>query len=253
MARIVGNLGISVNGLLHVKPSSPFVGVTASYRAFPVTDGLLDIELPPTPRGIVYFVDFQAEGVFEQPRPQERWAIPPVAELSLDELRFPRHRRSPLKQELPLSMRQLETEVLRQENSQLRGEIDELRERLGSRGMRAEKAERQIEGLRAEVAELKTALYLMEIPKETVIEKVVEVPVVQKVRHAEAQRELDRATKLVLAMEAENHRLREILEKALVNQAVIPEEDMGVAEMAMLPPNASPAQKLDFILRQQEG
>lgn len=253
MARIVGNLGISVNGLLHIKPSAPFVGVAANYRAYPVTEGLLDIELPPTPRGIFYLVDFQAEGTFGQPTPQERWSIPPVAELPLDDLRFPRLRRSPVKQAMPSSLRQMEIEVLRQENNRLQSEIDQLNQSLQSKQLVAEIAERKSEGWRAKVAELKTALYLKSTPKETVIEKVVEVPVVQRLRNAEVQQELDRVTKKLLALEQENQRLREVLEVTMVNRAVIPDEDTAVVEATMLLPNASPAQKLDFILRQQEG
>ena len=92
MTRVTGNIGVAINGVLHIKPSAPFVGVEGRYKAYPVAEGLVDIELAPTPKGIYYLVDFQPEGSFNNPTPQERWSIPPQAEISLDSLRFPRSR-----------------------------------------------------------------------------------------------------------------------------------------------------------------
>lgn len=253
MVRVVGNIGTAVNGTLHIKPSNPFVGVDAGYKAYPVIEGLVDIDIAPTPRGVSYLVDFQPEGSFGNPSPQERWSIPPQAEVSLDLLRFPRQRRSPTNAPTVNAFDGLEANLLRQEQGQLHGEIEQLR--LATIKAKEEKAiaERMIESLRAEVAELQTKLYLAAVPRETVVEKIVEKVVVEKIGEATLMRENRTLHFLVDDLRVENQRLLDILEASITAHVIVPDEDVAIVEVPRLSPNASPAEQLDYLLRSQEG
>jgi hypothetical protein len=252
MARVVGNIGTNVNGTLYVKPSAPFLGVEAGYRSYGVLDGLIDIELAPTPRGTFYLVDFQPEGSFTNPNPQEKWSIPPVADVPLDSLRFPRQRRLP-QMNAPQSngFAEVELNLLRQEKVQLQESLAGMKERLLGIQEEREATNQKLESARAEVAELKTKLYLAGCPQETVVEKLVEVPVVERVSNQSMEREIQTLTAMVSELRAENERLSNQLQTAIANapawEEPPPPPRQGISA------TASPAEQLDYLLRQREG
>jgi hypothetical protein len=252
MAKVVGNIGTNINGILYVKPSAPFLGVEAGYRAHPVTDGLIDIELAPTPRGVFYLVDFQPEGSFTNPNPQEKWTIPPVADVPLDSLRFPRQRR--LTQAIAPQgnhFAEVELNLLRQEKAQLEEALTGMRERLTTIQEEREATTQKLESARAEVAELKTKLYLMGCPHETVVEKLVKVPVVERISNQEMAREIQTLSAMVTALRAENERLLAQLQTAIANAPAW--EEPPPPQRQSISATATPVEQLDYLLRQREG
>ena len=252
MARVVGNIGTTINGTLYVKASASFLGVEPGYRSYAVVDGLIDIELAPTPRGVFYLVDFQPEGSFGNPSPQEKWVIPPEAEVALDSLRFPRQRRSPeIASVQGNGFVQVELNLLRQERAQLEEALLGLRGLLTAAKDDADTATQKLESARAEVADLKTKLYLAGCPQKTVVEKVVEVPVVERVSNQEMARENQTLTAMVTELRAENERLMAQLQTAIANAPAW--EEPQPQQRVTISATASPAEQLDYLLRQREG
>ncbi|NBU93996.1 MAG: hypothetical protein EBS18_05595, partial [Actinobacteria bacterium] len=97
MTRITGKLeGIDglLNGRLYVRANSPFIGGPDKEIAFRVKEGEVDIDLPPTPGSIVYEVDWRNTGDTRKLSFPERWKVPAIDEISLDELRV--YKRNPI-------------------------------------------------------------------------------------------------------------------------------------------------------------
>lgn len=252
MSRVIGNIGTTINGKLYVKPSAPFLGVEGGYRSYDVADGLIDIELAPTPRGVFYLVDFQAEGSFGNPTPQEKWVIPPEAEIALDSLRFPRQRRSP--QTITKDFSAQELKLLRQEAIKLRQTVDELQKSLTQAQAEVATSNQRLESARAEVAELKTKLYLAEYPTNTVVEKIVEVPIVERISDQAMARENQTLNAMVTELRAENDKLMGQLHTAIASIPVpVAPEPKPQRRRVTISATASPAEQLDYLLRQREG
>ena len=77
MTRVYGQLfGDGRNGLLVVKPSQPFFGVSRHERHFDVTDGSIDINLDPTPAGVSYLVAFKEKGDIRKTDFTLQWRVP---------------------------------------------------------------------------------------------------------------------------------------------------------------------------------
>lgn len=90
MTRIRGFLeGLEgpLNGRLYVRASAEFIGAPEGEQVFRVDDGEVDIELPPTPRNAPYMVDWRNIGDTRRLTYLERWSVPNVEEVGLDELR----------------------------------------------------------------------------------------------------------------------------------------------------------------------
>jgi uncharacterized protein YukE len=252
MPRIIGNIGTPINGKLYVKPSAPFLGVEGGYRSYDVADGLIDIELAPTPRGVFYLVDFQAEGSFGNPSPQEKWVIPPEAEIALDSLRFPRQRRSPQTITKDFSARELK--LLRQEAVKLQQTVNELQQLLTQTQAEVATSNQKLESARAEVAALKTKLYLAECPTNTVVEKIVEVPIVERISDQAMARENQTLDAMVTELRAENDKLMAQLHTAIASIPVpVAPEPKPQRRRVTISATASPAEQLDYLLRQREG
>jgi len=66
------------NGILVVKPSQPFFGVSRDERHYPVTEGAIDFALDPTPNGVVYLIGFKTEGDIRRTDYTLRWRVPSV-------------------------------------------------------------------------------------------------------------------------------------------------------------------------------
>jgi hypothetical protein len=255
MSRVVGNLGTPINGKLYVKPSAPFLGVEGGYRSYDVADGLIDIELAPTPRGVFYLVDFQAEGSFGNPSPQEKWVIPPEAEIALDSLRFPRQRRSPQTTATEVNnFSARELKLLRQEAVKLQQTVNELQQLLTQTQAEVTTSNQKLESARAEVAALKTKLYLAESPTNTVVEKIVEVPIVERISDQAMARENQTLDAMVTELRAENDKLMVQLHTAIASIPVpVAPEPKPQRRRVTISATASPAEQLDYLLRQREG
>ena len=90
MTRIVGFLeGASgpLNGRLYVKAGGAFIGAPAKDLSFKVEDGIVDVELPPCPPGMPYFVDWKDTGDISRLKYVERWRVPAAHEVSIEEVR----------------------------------------------------------------------------------------------------------------------------------------------------------------------
>lgn len=90
MTRIRGSLeGLQgpLNGRLYVRAAQAFIGAPEGDMAFRINNGEVDIELPPTPRYAPYFVDWRDIGDSRKLSFPERWLVPNVDEVALDELR----------------------------------------------------------------------------------------------------------------------------------------------------------------------
>ena len=90
MTRIRGSLeGLQgpLNGRLYVRAAQAFIGAPEGDMAFRINNGEVDIELPPTPRYAPYFVDWRDVGDSRKLSFPERWLVPNVEEVNLDELR----------------------------------------------------------------------------------------------------------------------------------------------------------------------
>lgn len=90
MTRIVGFLeGANgpLNGRLYVKPGGAFIGAPEKDLSFKVSDGEVDIELPPCPPGMPYYVDWKNTGDISRLRYVERWRVPAAPEVAIEEVR----------------------------------------------------------------------------------------------------------------------------------------------------------------------
>jgi len=64
------------SGVLAIKPSRPFFGVSRVERHFEVIDGSIDITLDPTPSGIFYLLGYKEKGDLKRTEFTLRWSIP---------------------------------------------------------------------------------------------------------------------------------------------------------------------------------
>ena len=84
MTRIHGRLfDDGRDGILAVKPSAPFFGVSRDERFYPVTGGAIDIELLPTPPGVFYFVGYKDQGDVHQTAFTLRWRVPKSGDMDV--------------------------------------------------------------------------------------------------------------------------------------------------------------------------
>lgn len=64
------------SGLLVVKPSQPFFGVSRDPRNVTITDGSIDLELDPTPAGVFYLVGYKEVGDIRKTDFTLKWRVP---------------------------------------------------------------------------------------------------------------------------------------------------------------------------------
>jgi len=64
------------DGLLVVKPSKPFFGVSRDERHFEIIDGSIDLNLDPTPQGVHYLVAFKQKGDIRKTDFSLQWRVP---------------------------------------------------------------------------------------------------------------------------------------------------------------------------------
>lgn len=84
MTRVFGQLfPDGRDGTLAITASKPFLGAERDETHYPVVDGAIDIELLPTPRGIVYNVGFKRTGDTRRSIFTTRWVVPSTGELDV--------------------------------------------------------------------------------------------------------------------------------------------------------------------------
>ncbi len=77
MTRVHGKLfSDGRDGLLVVKPSKPFFGVSRDERHFDIIDGSIDINLDPTPNGVHYLIGFKSKGDIRKTDFSLQWRVP---------------------------------------------------------------------------------------------------------------------------------------------------------------------------------
>jgi len=116
MVRVTGTLEIKI-GYIRVKPNVPFIGSLSGVSVYEINDGLIDIQLAPTPNDRVYLVDYalSPDAAF---LPTENWIVPDY-DCELDEVRG----LVVYKQNLQL---QLDNNQLRLNNNQLQLQTEQL-------------------------------------------------------------------------------------------------------------------------------
>lgn len=71
------------SGLLVIKPSQPFFGVSRDPRNVTIADGSIDLELDPTPAGIFYLVGFKEVGDIRKTDFTLKWRVPDQEEYDI--------------------------------------------------------------------------------------------------------------------------------------------------------------------------
>lgn len=129
MVQVTGSLGIKA-GYVRIKPNIPFIGSLSGVSAYEINDGLINIQLAPTPQDRVYLVDYSLS-VDTAFLPTENWIVPNY-NCDLNEVRglITAHSRNLQSQveNLTLINNQLLLEVsnLKMENSELQLKIKTL-------------------------------------------------------------------------------------------------------------------------------
>lgn len=220
MTRIVGFLeGANgpLNGRLYVKPGGAFIGAPEKDLSFKVSDGEVDIELPPCPPGMPYYVDWKNTGDISRLRYVERWRVAPVEEMSLDEARGlirPNGKRigSVRKGDLiEATMLHNEAEELKRKVAQLEGENDSLLRQLSRSEGGAAAAQAQVASLSAELGKVKQQLAAAPKPQIIETERVVE----RVKSDGEKAEEIAGYLQKIALLEEENKRLAESFSETL--------------------------------------
>ena len=185
MTRIVGYLeGANgpLNGRLYVKAGGAFIGAPTKDLSFKVSDGIVNIELPACPPGLPYFVDWKDVGDISRLQYVERWRIPAVQEISVDEARGLIRPRAA---QQPSTLRKgdlLEATVLRGEVAELASSLKRLEEENAKLLKSVTDAESKAAAAQARIASLSSELGAARrdaqqakvVQEEVVVEKIVE-------------------------------------------------------------------------------
>jgi DNA repair exonuclease SbcCD ATPase subunit len=185
MARIVGFLeGASgpLNGRLFVKAGGAFIGAPANDLSFKVKDGIVNIELPPCPPGMPYFVDWKDTGDISRLQYVERWRVPAVAEIDLEEVRGLTRLKAARQKVVSNKGELLEAKMLKSEISELNASLRRLEDENAKLLREVTQAESKAAAAQAKsasmVAELtsakREAIQAKLSQQEVVIEKVIE-------------------------------------------------------------------------------
>lgn len=222
MARIVGFLeGVNgpLNGRLYVKAGGAFIGAPAKDLAFKVSDGIVDIELPSCPPGLPYFVDWKDTGDISRLQYVERWRVPAVQEISVDEVRGLVRNRPVQQNAAPRKGDLLEATVLRGEISELACCVKRLEEENAKLLKAVSDAENKAAAAQARVASLSSELgsarrdaHQAKVQQqEVVVEKIIE----KKMTPAEYAENIAEYRQRAELLAQENQRLQQEVAETL--------------------------------------
>jgi len=214
MTRIVGRLDGPegpLEGRLFIKAGGAFIGAPAGDLVFKITDGIVDIELPPCPAGMPYAVDWRAIGDTRRLSYVERWRVAPVEEMSLGEARGliradgRRVARASKGDLIEAAMLRNEAEELKRRVAELEGENSSLLRQLSQSQGGAAAAQAQAASLSAELGKVKQQLAVAPKPQVIETERVVE----RIKSDGERAQEIASYTEKIALLEQENQRLAE--------------------------------------------
>lgn len=214
MTRIVGFLeGANgpLNGRLFVKAGGAFIGAPEKDVSFKVIDGNVDIDLPPCPPGLPYFVDWKDTGDISRLRYVERWRVAAVEEMSLDEVRGfvradgRRVARASKGDLIEATMLRNEAEELKRKVAELEGENSTLLRQLSQSEGGAAAAQAQAASLSAELGKVKQQLAAAPKPQVIETERVIE----RIKSDGERAQEIASYIQKIALLEEENQRLAE--------------------------------------------
>ncbi|MGA0851402.1 MAG: hypothetical protein ACO3QM_05105 [Candidatus Nanopelagicaceae bacterium] len=212
MTRIVGRLDGAdgpLEGRLFVKAGGAFIGAPAKDLVFKVQDGIVDIELPPCPAGLPYAVDWRAIGDTRRLSYVERWRVPPVEEISLDEARgLVRSNGRKLAGSGKGDL--IEATMLRNENNELRRQIAKIEEENASLLRQVSQAEGKAAAAQAKAATISADL--IKLQRDT---QPIRVPLVVEPERIIEKRVLDDEQREQVALYEQQIALLEIENKKL--------------------------------------
>lgn len=217
MTRIVGYLeGANgpLNGRLYVKAGGAFIGAPAKDLSFKVEGGIVDVELPPCPPSMPYFVDWKDTGDISRLKYVERWRVPSVEEVSLDELRGFHGRqtkRAGRAQGLDNAVWKAEAQEAREKADRLEKDNARLMHRLSAAEARAAAANGKLASTTSEVTRLKQRLQDAAEPVVNVEEKIIE----RQVMPSEARQALAEVKQELVLLHRENEKLKEQIEESV--------------------------------------
>jgi len=221
MTRIVGFLEGAkgpLNGRLYVKAGGAFIGAPTKDLSFKVEDGIVDVELPPCPPGMPYFVDWKDTGDISRLKYVERWRVPAAPEVSIEEVRGlvrsrpGRAQAASNKGEL-LEAKMLKSEInelaanlqrLEQENAKLLREVTEAESKAAAAQAKSASMLSELAGAKREAIDARLA------QQEVVIERVIEKPIVP----ADMQETISDYRQRLELMARENEALKKEVEDA---------------------------------------
>lgn len=222
MTRIVGFLeGANgpLNGRLYVKAGGAFIGAPAKDLSFKVSDGVVDIELPSCPPGLPYFVDWKDTGDISRLQYVERWRVPAVQEISVDEVRGLVRNRAVQQQPVARKGDLLEATMLRGEVSELTCCVQRLEEEKATLLKAVSEAENKAAAAQARVASLSSELgsarrdaHQAKVQQqEVVVEKIIE----KKMTPAEYAENIAEYRQRAELLAQENQRLQQEVAETL--------------------------------------
>lgn len=216
MTRVVGNLFDAdgpLNGRLYLKPSPPFLGGSKNI-SFRIEDGNVDIDLPPCPKGTVWFVGWKNKFETGGVEYYERWLVPNVDEVDLDALRGfsrPQDRRTNRMAKLDTTVWKAEAEEAREKADKLEKDNARLMHRLSAAEARAAAANGKLASTTSEVTRLKQRLQDAAEPVVNVEEKIIE----RQVMPSEAKQALAEVKQELVLLHRENDKLKEQIEESV--------------------------------------
>ena len=221
MTRIVGRLDGPegpLSGRLFIKAGGAFIGAPTGDLVFKIVDGIVDIEIPPCPAGLPYAVDWRAIGDTRRLSYVERWRVPPVEEMALEEARGLVRRNGRVNQAQTNKGEMLELNALRGElaEAQSQGQqLEQEKQRLLLRLSHAESNTAAAAGrsasLNAEAGRLRRELAAQKIPRVIEKEKLVE----RTITPVEWRQQLAVEKEKAEILRQENNRLREDLDTTI--------------------------------------
>lgn len=165
MTRIVGRLDGPdgpLNGRLFIKAGGAFIGAPTKELTFKISDGVVDIDIPPCPPSIPYSVDWRAIGDTRRLTYSERWQVKAAEEISLDDARG-LVRGNGRRVEAPIRKADLiETAALRNEASVLMRNVEELEQERASLALQVNRLEGGEAAAKGQVASLVARLTLLQ-------------------------------------------------------------------------------------------
>jgi len=181
MTRVVGSLSGPdgpLNGRLHLKPSAPFIGAPTGGLSFKIENGIVDIDVPPNTASTVWLAGWRNK--FEQQEPEftERWVIPNVDGITLDEVRWssaPRRQRGAARTaSVDQAMLQSELSTAQHKITKLEHENARLLAQVSSAEGKAAAASGKLASLNSELTRMRQKLVVGPVvTEERIVERAV--------------------------------------------------------------------------------